>query len=120
MNHVISCRDSVFGNREDAFRLLPEAGIHHAELSRIEPQHLPAAKSLAAQHGLEISTVGAGLMLSDRKSIDAYDRLMAATAEAGIGRIFTSIGASGDEDRGVCIGLLKEVAARAAGLGTLL
>ena len=120
MKHVISCRDSVYGKRDDAFRLLPDAGITHVELERIEPDDLEEVQTLAGRHGIEISTVGSGVDLSNDDSIAAYNQLIDAVARVGIKKLFTSISAKGDEESEVHMDRLREIVGRAAGLDTVI
>ncbi|MBN2301958.1 MAG: sugar phosphate isomerase/epimerase [Lentisphaerae bacterium] len=112
MKHIIACRDSVYGDRETAFRLLPEAGITATEACGVTADDIDDVCDKARKTGITITTLGTGVNLSKGESITAFSRLIEGAARTNIKKIFTSIGA-GDEDHVVCLDRLKELASLA-------
>lgn len=109
MKHIIACRDSVYGDRDAAFKLMPEVGITAAETCGVTADDIDEVSATAEAAGITITTLGTSVDLSSEESIASYSKLVDGAGRVGIKRIFTSIGA-GEEDHSVCIDRLKELA----------
>jgi len=121
VSRIISCRTSVYGKPEDAFRLAPDAGITCVELCGVGPDGFADAKAEAARHGVDIGTIGANVNLSDADNIAAFGNMMQKAADAGIVKLFTSVGGKLDDDgRDALIEKLQGVCAQAEQLGLLI
>ena len=117
MKPVIACRDSVYTTPAAAFRLLPDTGITHVELSGVDPARLADVQKVAAVKGVTISTVGSSVALSDAASIETYGQLIDAAGACGIAKLFTSIGAHEAAGRAACMSALRDLAGRASAAG---
>ena len=114
--NIISCRNSAYPTLEEALRMLPDAGIRHVELSEVASEDLANVQKLAHQCGITIATVGYNLNLSDKKSVDDLYALLAAVANVGVKRVFSSVGADSVADRKDVMGRLAKAAQKAADL----
>jgi len=120
MSHLISCRTSVYGQPEEAFQLMPEAGITCAELCGPNADTLADVQACGRRYGVEIGTIGTGVDLGKDESVTGYLTLVRAAAGLGIDKVFTSVSATGDESEVNKIAKLRALSVQAADRGVVI
>jgi len=113
MSRKFSCREPVYLGWENAVKLLPDAGIDGLEVSVRPLDELQTIAAAAADSGVELMTMAGGVKLDDEASMGAYVTQLDACAQVGIPIYFTSA-SGGEQERGISMGRLRELAAEAA------
>ncbi|MBN2448784.1 MAG: sugar phosphate isomerase/epimerase [Lentisphaeria bacterium] len=117
METIISCRTGVFGSVENACRVLPTAGVRHAEVPPPRDGDYAALGRVAADHGITIASLATPLDLQSDTTVEAFLRVLDGAAQLGVGRTFVSAKAGADTPREQVVRRLQRLAEAAAQRG---
>ena len=107
-----SVREPVYRGWKNAARLLPETSIRGFEVSAEPADELSTAVSTLRSAGIEPLTVACGAKLNDAASLSTWVAVLDSLPALDISILFTS--ASGEEDRGRAMSVLRDLAEEAA------
>ncbi|MFW6155986.1 MAG: sugar phosphate isomerase/epimerase family protein [Armatimonadota bacterium] len=107
-----SVREPVYRGWENAVDLLPETSIRGLEVSGRPAAELADIAGALRDAGIEPMTVAGGVKLNDEASLAAFVGGLEAMRQLEIPILFTS--ASGEDDRGRAMNLLRDLAEEAA------
>lgn len=120
MGSVLSCRTVMFASAEEAFRYFPEAGIRCAEVPPPGDGDYAALAALAARHGVRITTFATGVAVDDPASVAGLKDVLTGAASVGVEHVFVSVKASEETPFADAVAGLRDLAATAVALGTLI
>jgi len=109
MSNIIACRLSVYQESEEAFRLLPQVGIHALEVGIPETLDFTPLVRKAESHGMKVTSAATGLHL-DPENRERFEDILRSASEAGIRRVFASIKGHDKLSREESLSQIRELA----------